>query len=81
MRKFESFAYAHDVAGAFYPGRLFYFCKGRQTCYTFIGAVVEPTPDGSQHRLIVVSTVSEKTGVTYKVILENDYHTTPVVVY
>lgn len=81
MRKFESFAYAHDVAEAFYPGRLFYFCKGRRTCYTFVGAVVEYTPNGSQHRLIVVSTVNEKTGVTYKVIPENDYRTTPVVVY
>lgn len=81
MRKFESFAYAHDVARAFYPGRLFHFCKGRRTCYAFIDAVVEPTPNGSQRRLIVVSTVSEKTGVTYKVIKENDYRTTPVVVY
>lgn len=80
MKKYESFAYAHDVADAFYSGRLFYFDKGRKTCYTFIDVVVEHTANGSQ-RLIVVSTINEKTGVTYKVIQESDYRKIPVVVY
>lgn len=81
MRKYESFAYAHDLAGAFYPGRFFYFCKGRKTTYMFIGTVIEPTPNGSERRLIVVSSISEKAGVTYKVIPESDYRTIPVVLY
>lgn len=55
MKKYESFAYAHDVADAFY------FDKGRKTCYTFIDVVVEQAANGSQ-RLIVVSTINEKTG-------------------
>ena len=81
MKKYESFAYAHDVADAFYSGRLFYFDKGRKTCYKFIDVVVEYATDGSQHRLIVVSTINEKTGVKYTVIQESDYRATPVVVY
>lgn len=80
MKKYESFAYAHDVAEALYPGRLFYFDKGRKTCYTFIDVVVEHAANNSQ-RLIVVSTINEKTGVTYKVISESDYRKIPVVVY
>lgn len=31
MKKYESFAYAHDIADAFYSGRIFYFDKGRIT--------------------------------------------------
>lgn len=57
-------------------GPTFLFLQGPPNLLHVLGAVVEPTPDGSQKRLIVVSTVSEKTGVTY-----NEYRTTPVVVY
>lgn len=62
-------------------GPTFLFLQGPPNLLHVLGAVVEPAPDGSQHRLIVVSTVNEKTGVAYKVIQENDYRTTPVVVY